>query len=117
MSHASVPVAFGLAPHHKDQIVFSQGDPADAVFYIQKGKVKVTVVSKRGKEAAKNLCHSDSKMITSKGLSSSLATLSISSRTNSTACLSRPCAWSQQKPKLKSQGEKQGGDRKKPGAP
>ena len=35
----------------KDQIVFSQGDPADAVFYIQKGKVKVTVVSEQGKEA------------------------------------------------------------------
>ncbi len=33
------------------QIVFSQGDPADAVFYLQNGKVKVTVVSKRGKEA------------------------------------------------------------------
>ena len=31
--------------------VFSQGDPADAVFYIQKGKVKVAVVSKQGKEA------------------------------------------------------------------
>ena len=36
---------------HKDQIVFSQGDPADAVFYIQSGKVKVTVVSEQGKEA------------------------------------------------------------------
>jgi CRP-like cAMP-binding protein len=35
----------------KDQIVFSQGDPADAVFYIQKGKVKVTVLSEQGKEA------------------------------------------------------------------
>ena len=35
----------------KDQIVFSQGDPADAVFYIQKGKVKVTVISEQGKEA------------------------------------------------------------------
>jgi len=35
----------------KDQIVFSQGDPADAVFYIQKGKVKLTVVSQQGKEA------------------------------------------------------------------
>ena len=35
----------------KDQIVFSQGDVADAVFYIQKGKVKLTVVSERGKEA------------------------------------------------------------------
>ena len=31
--------------------VFSQGDPADAVFYIQAGKLKLTVVSKQGKEA------------------------------------------------------------------
>lgn len=31
--------------------IFSQGDPADAVFYIQSGKVKLTVVSARGKEA------------------------------------------------------------------
>ena len=35
----------------RTQIVFSQGDPADAVFYIQKGKAKVTVVSEQGKEA------------------------------------------------------------------
>jgi CRP/FNR family transcriptional regulator, cyclic AMP receptor protein len=33
------------------QTIFSQGDPADAVFYIQKGKAKVTVVSEQGKEA------------------------------------------------------------------
>jgi CRP/FNR family transcriptional regulator, cyclic AMP receptor protein len=33
------------------QVVFSQGEPADAVFHIQKGKVKVTVVSEQGKEA------------------------------------------------------------------
>lgn len=32
-------------------MVFSQGDQADAVFYIQKGKAKVTVVSEQGKEA------------------------------------------------------------------
>src|ERR1700674_1241310 len=31
--------------------VFSQGDAADAVFYIESGKVKLTVVSKRGKGA------------------------------------------------------------------
>jgi len=31
--------------------IFSQGDPADAVFYILSGRVKLTVVSKRGKEA------------------------------------------------------------------
>ena len=40
-----------MTEYRKDQIVFSQGDPADAVFYIQKGKVKVTVVSEQGKEA------------------------------------------------------------------
>jgi len=40
-----------MSQYRKDQIVFSQGDPADAVFYIQKGKVKVTVVSDQGKEA------------------------------------------------------------------
>jgi CRP/FNR family cyclic AMP-dependent transcriptional regulator len=33
------------------QGIFSQGDPADAVFYIQKGKVKLSVVSKVGREA------------------------------------------------------------------
>ncbi|MGC1356305.1 MAG: Crp/Fnr family transcriptional regulator, partial [Xanthobacteraceae bacterium] len=37
--------------YRKDQIVFRQGDPADAVFYIQIGKVKKTVVSEQGKEA------------------------------------------------------------------
>jgi CRP/FNR family cyclic AMP-dependent transcriptional regulator len=35
----------------KEQTIFAQGDGADAVFYIQKGKVKLTVVSKVGKEA------------------------------------------------------------------
>src|SRR6476661_2224450 len=39
------------AEYPKNQIVFRQGDPADAVFYILKGKVKVTVVSGQGKEA------------------------------------------------------------------
>ncbi|MEA2538935.1 MAG: family transcriptional regulator, cyclic receptor protein [Acidobacteriaceae bacterium] len=35
----------------KKQTVFVQGDTADAVFYVQSGKVKLTVVSKTGKEA------------------------------------------------------------------
>src|SRR6187399_2091271 len=35
----------------KDDIVFAQGDVADAVFYIQKGRVKVVVISEQGKEA------------------------------------------------------------------
>src|SRR4029078_28361 len=39
-----------LTPHKK-QILYSQGDAADAVFYIQRGKVKLTVVSQQGREA------------------------------------------------------------------
>ena len=35
----------------KKQTIFVQGDPSDAVFHIQKGKVKLTVVSQTGKEA------------------------------------------------------------------
>jgi CRP/FNR family cyclic AMP-dependent transcriptional regulator len=48
---AKVGEGRSIARYRKDQIVFSQGDPADAVFYIQKGKMKVTVVSEQGKEA------------------------------------------------------------------
>jgi CRP/FNR family transcriptional regulator, cyclic AMP receptor protein len=39
------------ADYEKNQVVFSQGDPANAVYYIQKGKVKLTVTSNQGKEA------------------------------------------------------------------
>ena len=35
----------------KKQTLFSQGEPAEAVFYVQSGKVKLTVVSQQGKEA------------------------------------------------------------------
>ena len=35
----------------KKQMIFAQGDQADAIFYVQKGKVRLTVVSKIGKEA------------------------------------------------------------------
>ena len=35
----------------KNTPAFSQGDPADAIYFIQSGKVKVTVVSAQGKEA------------------------------------------------------------------
>jgi CRP-like cAMP-binding protein len=37
--------------YRNKQIVFSQGDAADAVFYVQSGRVKLTVLSTRGKEA------------------------------------------------------------------
>ena len=40
-----------VAKYEKNQIVYRQGAPADAVFYIQTGKAKVTVLSEQGKEA------------------------------------------------------------------
>jgi CRP/FNR family transcriptional regulator, cyclic AMP receptor protein len=40
-----------IAEYRKDKIIFRQGDPSDAVFYIQSGKIKTTVVSEQGKEA------------------------------------------------------------------
>ncbi len=44
-------VAGTVVSYRKGQTVFSQGDPARAVFYIQKGAAKLTVLSDRGKEA------------------------------------------------------------------
>jgi CRP/FNR family cyclic AMP-dependent transcriptional regulator len=40
-----------VVPYRKGQVLFCQGDPSDAVFSIQKGKVKLTVLSKQNKEA------------------------------------------------------------------
>ena len=40
-----------LSNYRENQILYSQGDPADSIFYIHRGKVKVSVVSERGKEA------------------------------------------------------------------
>ncbi len=40
-----------ISEYLNGQIVFTQGEVADAVFYIQKGKIKLTVISERGKEA------------------------------------------------------------------
>src|SRR6187401_2696959 len=48
---ATVAVGRDVYTYSKKQIIFAQGDDADAVFYIKKGKVKVAVVSKQGKEA------------------------------------------------------------------
>ena len=48
---AKVGEGRSIGKYRKNQIVFSQGDLADSVFYIQKGKVKVTVISEQGKEA------------------------------------------------------------------
>jgi CRP/FNR family cyclic AMP-dependent transcriptional regulator len=40
-----------ISEYRKDKTIFRQGDPSDAVFYVQSGKVKTTVVSEEGKEA------------------------------------------------------------------
>ena len=40
-----------IAEYSKNQVVFAQSDRAEAIFYIQKGKVKLSVVSNAGKEA------------------------------------------------------------------
>ena len=37
-----------ISTHSKKEVIFAQGDDADAVFYIRKGKVKVAIVSKAG---------------------------------------------------------------------
>ena len=48
-----------ISTHPRKHIIFAQGDAADAVFYIKKGKVKVTVVSTQGKEAVVAILGSD----------------------------------------------------------
>ena len=40
-----------IKQYRKGRTIFAQGDPADAVFYLQRGKVKIAIVSPRGKEA------------------------------------------------------------------
>lgn len=48
---AKVGEGRSIGKYRKNQPVFAQGEPADAVFFIQKGKVKITVLSEQGKEA------------------------------------------------------------------
>jgi CRP/FNR family cyclic AMP-dependent transcriptional regulator len=40
-----------LREYPKNHQIFLQGNPADAIFYIHKGKIKLTVISEQGKEA------------------------------------------------------------------
>jgi CRP/FNR family cyclic AMP-dependent transcriptional regulator len=40
-----------ISDYREHEMVFSQGDKANTIFYIQKGKVKLTVISQQGKEA------------------------------------------------------------------
>jgi CRP-like cAMP-binding protein len=48
-----------ISTHRKGTTFFAQGDATDAIFYIKKGKVKITVVSKQGKEAVVALLSAD----------------------------------------------------------
>jgi CRP/FNR family transcriptional regulator, cyclic AMP receptor protein len=48
---ATVNRGRNVSNYRKDEAIFSQGDSADAVFYIQKGRVKLAVTSEQGKEA------------------------------------------------------------------
>ncbi len=48
---ATVGKGRAITKYRKNQKVFAQGEAADAVFYVQKGKVKVTIVSQQGREA------------------------------------------------------------------
>jgi CRP-like cAMP-binding protein len=48
---ATVNGGRSISQYRTNQKVFAQGSSADAVFYIQEGKVKITVVSEQGKEA------------------------------------------------------------------
>jgi len=44
-----------ISKYQNDQVIFSQGDVGDAVYYVQTGRIKLTVVSDRGKEAVVGL--------------------------------------------------------------
>jgi CRP/FNR family cyclic AMP-dependent transcriptional regulator len=48
---ATAGVCRDISRYSKKEVIFAQGDDADSVFYIKKGKVKVAVLSKDGKEA------------------------------------------------------------------
>jgi CRP-like cAMP-binding protein len=48
---ARADVGRSISQYRINQVIFSQGDPADSVFYIHNGKVKLTVISEQGKKA------------------------------------------------------------------
>jgi CRP-like cAMP-binding protein len=47
----SAGIARKIVEYHRGEVIFSQGDPCEHVLYIQKGSVKLSVLSKRGREA------------------------------------------------------------------
>jgi CRP/FNR family transcriptional regulator, cyclic AMP receptor protein len=48
---ATADVGRSISNYGPNEVIFAQGDPADAVFFVEEGKVKITVVSEQGKEA------------------------------------------------------------------
>jgi len=48
---AKVGMGKTILTYRKNQVVFSQGDAADTIFYIQTGRIKIVVISEQGKEA------------------------------------------------------------------
>ena len=56
---AKVGTGKTISNFRKDQVIFGQGDIADKVFYIQKGKVKIIVISDQGKEAIVGIIEAD----------------------------------------------------------
>jgi CRP/FNR family cyclic AMP-dependent transcriptional regulator len=48
-----------ISKYRKDQPIFAQGDAADTIFYLQKGKVKIVVISDQGKEAVVGIIEPD----------------------------------------------------------
>jgi CRP/FNR family cyclic AMP-dependent transcriptional regulator len=48
-----------ISTYPEGEIIYTQGDDADAVFYIRRGRVKITVVSPTGKEAVIALLKAD----------------------------------------------------------
>ncbi len=66
------------------QVFFSQGNPADAIFYLQDGRARTTVVSAQGKEATLTL-HSASEFVGEESIAS-VAALHLATATAVTAC-------------------------------
>ena len=56
---ATAAVGRDISKYSKKDVIFAQGEEANAVFYIKKGKVKVAVISKQGKEAIVALLGAD----------------------------------------------------------
>lgn len=48
---AKVGTGKSILEYRKNQVIFTQGDVADTIFYIQKGRIKIVVISDQGKEA------------------------------------------------------------------